>query len=135
MKTNLRSGRILTINGGSSSIRFAVYEVGDTLARQMVGKLDRVGLSGTNLSVNDHAEKRSRVYLPATAERKDPVSFLLHWLEAQPFFSSIAAVGHRVVHGMHHSQPERVTAGAPGLMAPFCCTACSGCGWPLAGSA
>ena len=110
MKTNLRSGRILTINGGSSSIRFAVYEVGDTLARQMVGKLDRVGLSGTNLSVNDQAEKRSRVYLLATAERKDPVSFLLHWLEAQPFFSSIAAVGHRVVHGMHHSQPERVTA-------------------------
>ena len=40
-------------------------------------------------------------------------SALLPWggefpAEAQPFFSSIAAVGHRVVHGMHHSQPERV---------------------------
>jgi acetate kinase len=34
---------------------------------------------------------------------------LLDWLEAQPFFPAIAAVGHRVVHGMQHAEPERVT--------------------------
>ena len=52
MKT---AGRcILTINGGSSSIRFAVYEVGDTLRRRIDGKIDRIGLSGTNLIVSAH---------------------------------------------------------------------------------
>ena len=34
---------------------------------------------------------------------------LLDWLEAQPVFASVKAVGHRVVHGMKHSEPERVT--------------------------
>ncbi|HEX6297531.1 MAG TPA: acetate/propionate family kinase, partial [Burkholderiales bacterium] len=35
--------------------------------------------------------------------------FLLDWLEAQPVFASIKAVGHRVVHGRKHSEPEQVT--------------------------
>ena len=37
------------------------------------------------------------------------MGFLLDWLEAQPVFASVKAVGHRVVHGMKHSEPERVT--------------------------
>ena len=37
------------------------------------------------------------------------VDALLNWLEAQPVFASVKAVGHRVVHGMKHSEPERVT--------------------------
>ena len=37
------------------------------------------------------------------------VDFLLDWLETQQVFASVAAVGHRVVHGMTHSEPERVT--------------------------
>jgi acetate kinase len=40
--------------------------------------------------------------------------FLMEWLEAQPGFAAIAAVGHRVVHGMAHSEPERIT---PALLA------------------
>ena len=39
---------------------------------------------------------------------------LLDWLETQPGFDALAAVGHRVVHGMAHSEPERVT---PALLA------------------
>ncbi len=34
---------------------------------------------------------------------------LLDWLEAQPVFASIKVAGHRVVHGMTHTEPERVT--------------------------
>ena len=41
---------VLTINGGSSSIRFAVYEAGETLRRRLDGKIDRIGLSGTSLT-------------------------------------------------------------------------------------
>ena len=33
----------------------------------------------------------------------------LDWLEKQPDFALVAAVGHRVVHGMSHTEPERVT--------------------------
>jgi acetate kinase len=34
---------------------------------------------------------------------------LLDWLETQPNFASVKAVGHRVVHGMKHTEPEIVT--------------------------
>ena len=37
------------------------------------------------------------------------MGFLLDWLEAQPAFASVKAAGHRVVHGMKHSEPERLT--------------------------
>src|ERR1017187_6370684 len=51
MKSNKAS--VLTINGGSSSIKFALYEVGEPLKRGLQGKVDRIGLSGTNLTFTD----------------------------------------------------------------------------------
>ena len=44
---------ILTINSGSSNIKFTLYQVGELLERRLHGKLDRVGLSGTNLRFSD----------------------------------------------------------------------------------
>jgi acetate kinase len=100
---------VLTINGGSSSIRFAVYEAGETPRRQLDGKIDRIGLSGTNLIVNDPAGKPQVPRRLAVADHRTAVGFLLDWLAAQPVFASVKAAGHRVVHGMTHSEPERVT--------------------------
>ena len=97
--------RVLAINGGSSSIRFALYENGDPLRRVLHGKLDRVGLTFTDAG-----------NAPATIAHDDhrsPVAFLLDWLAAQPDFADVKAVGHRVVHGMAHSKPVVVT---PGLL-------------------
>ena len=100
---------VLSINGGSSSIRFAVYEQGEPLRRLLEGKVDRVGLSGTNLTFTDATgEPQNR----RAIESEDPdatVAFLLDWLEAQLVFASVKAVGHRVVHGMTHTEPERIT--------------------------
>jgi acetate kinase len=77
---------VLTINGGSSSIRFAVYETGSTLRFQFGGTIDRLA-----------------------ADRQAAVGALLDRLETHSTFASIAAVGHRIVHGMQRSEPERVT--------------------------
>ena len=100
---------LLTINGGSSSIRFALYEEGEPLRLLLNGKVDRVGLSGTNLSFEDSTglSQDSRIIDPA--RHPSAVAFLLDWLETQQVFASVKAVGHRVVHGMTHSAPERVT--------------------------
>jgi acetate kinase len=100
---------ILTINGGSSSIRFTIYEAGESLQRLLDGKIDRIGLSGTNLIINDSAGKPCAPLHLAAADHRTAVEFLLDWLEVQPIFASVKAVGHRVVHGMKHSKPERVT--------------------------
>ena len=98
---------LLTINGGSSSIRFAVYEARTTLQRRLDGKIDRIGLSGTNLLVSDPAGPPQVARLKA-ADHRAAVDFLLEWLEAQPVFVGQGG-GHRVVHGLKHSEPERVT--------------------------
>ena len=48
---------ILTVNGGSSSIKFALYEAGNPLKRGLYGKVDRIGLSGTDLTFHGADEK------------------------------------------------------------------------------
>ena len=100
---------VLTINGGSSSIRFAVYEAGEMPRRQLDGKIDRIGLSGTNLIVKDPAGKPQPARRLAAADHRAAVGTLLDWLEEQPVMASVKAVGHRVVHGMKHSEPERIS--------------------------
>ena len=40
---------VLAINGGSSSIKFALYTMGDAPQRRLQGKVERIGLRGTTL--------------------------------------------------------------------------------------
>jgi acetate kinase len=100
---------VLAINGGSSSIRFAVYEAGETPRRWLNGKIDRIGLSNTGLIINDPFGKPLVSRRLAATDHRTAVGFLLNCLEAQPVFASVNVVGHRVVHGMKHAEPERVT--------------------------
>ena len=100
---------VLTINGGSSSIKFALYQTGEPLKRGLYGKVDRIGLSGTNLTFNDPAGKGQGNLSLAAADHKTAAIFLIDWLEKLNGFESVRAVGHRVVHGMKHIQPEIVT--------------------------
>ena len=43
--------RILTINGGSSSIKFALFEAGDPMRRILEGNLERIGLPEASFRV------------------------------------------------------------------------------------
>jgi acetate kinase len=99
---------VLSINGGSSSIRFAIYRGVECPQRRLDGKVERIGLSGTNLAFNVGDAKPQERRVIALGDRH-PAGFLLDWLETQPEFVSVKAVGHRVVHGMTHTEPEQVT--------------------------
>jgi acetate kinase len=99
---------VLTINGGSSSIKFALYQVDKPLKRKLYGKIDRIGLSGTNLTFHAEGKSQPRRKL-AAADHKSAANFLIGWFEKQNGFESVRAVGHRVVHGMKHTEPEIVT--------------------------
>jgi acetate kinase len=100
---------VLTINGGSSSIRFAVYEAGGAERRRLYGKIDRIGLSGTNIVANGRPGKPQVTVPLAAADHRTAVGSLLDWLESQPVFLSVKAAGHRVVQGLKHSEPEEIT--------------------------
>jgi acetate kinase len=101
--------KLLTINGGSSSIKFALYKVGEPLKRGLHGKVDRIGLSGTNLTFTDLDGKPQPSLALTAADHKSAANFLIDWLQKRTGFESVQAVGHRVVHGMKHTAPEVVT--------------------------
>ena len=100
---------ILAINGGSSSIKFALYQAGEPLKQTLSGKIDRIGLQGTNLTFHGLTRKEQRSPGIPLSDKKSAANFLLDWLEEQNGFSSVRAVGHRLVHGMNHTGPERIT--------------------------
>jgi acetate kinase len=100
---------VLTINGGSSSIKFVLYQTGEPLERRLYGKVDRIGLSGTNLTFHDRTGKPQNSRSIAASDHKSAAKFLIDWLEEQDGFASVRAMGHRVVHGMKHTEPEVVT--------------------------
>ena len=101
---------ILTINGGSSSIKFAVFEAGDSLRRILEGGIERIGLPGAALRVKglNQADNFSRPV--AAPDHTVAVGALLDWIEERSRRDVLTAVGHRVVHGgPKYSQPQRIT--------------------------
>ncbi len=103
---------VLTVNGGSSSIRFAFYDASDAATKLLEGKIDRIGLSGTSLTVKgvrDGTKGAPAGIDIGGADHRSAAEFLMDWLASQPLFAQIGGVGHRVVHGMQHSNPERIT--------------------------
>lgn len=100
---------MLAINGGSSSIKFALFSGADASHRRLHGKIDRIGSVGTVLSAVLPGQSVPITCELPTADFGVAIQALIHWLEERRVLDTVVAVGHRVVHGMQHSAPERVT--------------------------
>lgn len=106
---NKYQAHILTMNGGSSSIKFALYIAGETPTRLLHGKIDRIGLKNSTLTFRNEKKDQQKVLKAEASDHRSASNFLMDWLEKQDEFSSVIAVGHRVVHGMKHLEPEIIT--------------------------
>src|SRR5271168_5252674 len=93
------SPRILTINGGSSSIKFALFEIAGSLRRILEGQIERIGLSDATLRVKglDQADNFSRQV--TAPDHTAAAGTLMDWFEERRERDAVTAVGHRVVHG------------------------------------
>jgi acetate kinase len=100
---------ILTINGGSSSIKFALYQTGTPLELRLHGSVDRIGLPGTELTFSDASGNQKGNLILESSDTRSAANSLVDWLEHQIDWSLIKGVGHRVVFGMTHTEPERIT--------------------------
>ena len=69
--------QILTINGGSSSIKFALYAAVEPLKRGLFGTVDRIGLSGTNLTFHDADSKPQASRELIAADHKSAANALI----------------------------------------------------------
>jgi acetate kinase len=100
---------LLTINGGSSSVKFSLYQAGASLQLTLTGKIERIGVSGTCLTFSDTVKEQQDRFTLDADDYDAATSFLVDWLEKQIDFTRLGAIGHRVVHGMRHTQPEMIT--------------------------
>lgn len=100
---------ILTVNGGSSSIKFALYQTNESLIHLLSGSIDRIGLPDSKLTFNTEKEKIKETLTIKASDHRSAANFLIDWLEEQIDFSFVIGIGHRVVHGMHHTNPEIIT--------------------------
>ena len=102
--------RILTINGGSSSIKFALFEAGPSLRQILEGAVERIGLPEATLRIKglnqaDNVADRDRAGPRGGGGRADGLD------RGTPRPDALSAVGHRVVHGgPKYSEPQRITA-------------------------
>jgi acetate kinase len=102
---------ILSVNGGSSSIKFALFEATDSLDRILEGGLDRIGSSNAifHVKANNPIEDDSR---PVSApDHAAAVGVLMDWIEKRSEGATLIAVGHRVLQGgPKYYKPQRITA-------------------------
>jgi acetate kinase len=99
--TNDNGTHLLTVNAGSSSIKLAVFAVGDPIRKLLEATVDNIGQPSARLVAGNETE-------PVTAkDHTAAADILARWLMAQVPAAAIVAVGHRLVHGgpnYHESQ-------------------------------
>jgi acetate kinase len=101
---------VLTINGGSSSIKFALFEAGDSRQRILSGQIEQIGLPEAVFVVKGLSKTDNFTRSIAAPNHTAAVKILMDWIEARFPPGELAAVGHRVVHGgPKYSQPQRIT--------------------------
>lgn len=105
------SDAVLTLNAGSSSVKFALFELPANPRdvpqhARMTGRIDGIGAAGRplRLTAEDAAGNRLEdVELPvkgsAELQHREALRRLAHWLHDCDAGLRITAVGHRVVHG------------------------------------
>jgi acetate kinase len=109
MPTRLnRIAVVLTINAGSSSLKFAIYAATPRPSLLMSGRFERIGLPDSELTVTDVATGKKEHSKLKLANHAACVPALVKSLEGARV--EIKAIGHRVVHGgPNYRQPQRVS--------------------------
>ena len=104
--------RILTVNGGSSSIKFALFDDDAKLRRVLSGAVDRIGSADSVLRVQGAGSEESFVRPVAAPDHRGAVEVLMSWIAERGGRDGLAAVGHRIVHGGDKFwRPQRITTG------------------------
>lgn len=115
------STAVLTINAGSSSIKFALFRLENqqvdlkpelSKTPSIVGQIDGLGTAEVRLRAKDAGgQVLTAQELASGAQHSVAFDQLLSWLLAQIQGLKLLAVGHRVVHGGEHfSAPTRLDA-------------------------
>ena len=106
---------LLTINAGSSSIKFALFAHAEPIPAQpeLVGQIDGIGTAqGAHLKAKDKSGRvldDADLTLTGDHPHRAALAHLVEWLQQHESGWKIVAVGHRVVHGAEsYSKPIKL---------------------------
>ena len=108
---NTAGKSILTVNGGSSSIKFAMFEAGIAPRLILRGEFAGIGSVDAVFSTRNDAGENKREQV-VVADHAAAVALLVEWLQLRQAGgkASLLAIAHRVVHGgPKYHQPQRLT--------------------------
>ena len=103
------SALVGVVNAGSSSLKFTFYEGERSL---LAGQIEGIGVRPASRAKDEAGRpvEGPDVASAPPASPAEAVALVTPWLRATLKGHSLAALGHRVVHGgPRHSRPERVT--------------------------
>jgi acetate kinase len=105
-----KDSHILTINSGSSSIKFSLYVLGETERLALTGELGRIGVSQGFFQAQDHEGQQLTTQELDLPDHETAFKTLFAWLQDHEVGKDLQAVGHRLVHGgTGHVKPQLVS--------------------------
>ncbi|MBC7622885.1 MAG: acetate/propionate family kinase [Aeromicrobium sp.] len=96
---NSTENSIFVDNGGSSSIKFALFTVNPSLRLKIKGEIERIGTSNAVFSTQDGEHEAPAAQPVVAADYASAVKLLIDWINEKDMDGALLAVGHRIVHG------------------------------------
>lgn len=108
--TDTKPSTILTLNAGSSSVKWALFRAGSPPVRTAAGKIERIGLPDGIVTMTDgetgHNDRRTIL----VGNHAASVAVLIDQLTQNGKGLSLQAIGHRVVHGgSRYAEPQSLS--------------------------
>lgn len=106
----MTASRLLTLNAGSSSLKFALYEAGPGLPLRLSGQVSQLG-AAPRLCVRAGEDVMADEPWPETQGLDAVMERTLDWVAGANGGEGLQAVGHRIVHGgLEFCAPVELTA-------------------------
>jgi acetate kinase len=105
-----KPSEVLVVNGGSSSVKFALYAAGETTpVRVLSGEIDRIGSRNATLTVSDRDGRAGDPEPIEAGTHQAAAEVLIGWCERDGRAGPLSGIGHRIVHGgPHYSDAARI---------------------------
>lgn len=103
--------RVLAVNAGSASARFALYEIGAQERMEFSVLCEGIGLSRCSCSVRDQAGRLLYESTGIISDHGAAAAKVVDWIKGQLPGVTIDAVGHRLLHGgRQFAEPTLITS-------------------------
>ena len=83
---------VLTINGGSSSIKFSLYRIEETLIQLFYGKIENCYKKETAFNFYGTITEQKESFTIVAANNDEAANFLIKWLQKKNSFNFIKAI-------------------------------------------